>query len=277
MKKIIALLLAIVTCLSFVACDSIKKVVNKDSEKDPIIGEWKVLGYEVSIIFNEDGTGSAVNKDESYEGEDTIETRWKYDEELLCYTVNLISEYESGIFSFTIQKSENGARYIDLGSGGEAIFYHIDDYDKAVEFEISKAIEQINKKLENRTKIEMNKSYYYSDGLSIKFTGITIDDTDLYLNVQFTNSSSDTLELEDFDYDICYIEGANSQNDYDHTHWVKGIYNLHVDEILANETIDVKTKLNASYLTNGKYTACYYMSFWTNEGAFYIDLVEWAK
>ena len=51
MKRIIALVLALVICLSFVGCKKQKEM------KTDIIGQWMAVSVNASVTFNEDGTG----------------------------------------------------------------------------------------------------------------------------------------------------------------------------------------------------------------------------
>ena len=102
MKKILALLLVAVMCLSFVACNS-----NSDSNSDvekaekDIVGEWVCVTGSPTYIFNEDGTGSYYDRP----------MRWKYDSELSMY---IICETTGGSTHCTtaIQIDENGEQYI---------------------------------------------------------------------------------------------------------------------------------------------------------------------
>lgn len=52
MKKIIALLLAILTCAALVSCGK------KNKEKNEIVGEWVTENEDFVIVFNKDGTGT---------------------------------------------------------------------------------------------------------------------------------------------------------------------------------------------------------------------------
>lgn len=111
MKKLIALLLAAVMCLSLVACGG----GNNASAEKAIVGEWKTLDGGVTT-FNEDGTGTAP-----YGGAFS----WKYDTETEWYMMSL----EGMTFSCEI-KNEDGIRFISIE--GEK-YYHADDYEKAAE------------------------------------------------------------------------------------------------------------------------------------------------
>ena len=92
MKKIIALLLLAIMCLSFVACG------NK-TEKE-IVGKWESSNGNYSFTFNEDGTGTT---------ESNGQIRWKYDSELASY---IVCEPSGQMFCINnIQTDENGARY----------------------------------------------------------------------------------------------------------------------------------------------------------------------
>lgn len=110
MKKLIAIILVAVMCLSLVACGG----GSQDAEK-AIVGEWKALsGF--SMTFNEDGTGIAP-----FGGD----FEWRYDAEKDWYDVSCM-----GMSFSMIIKTENDIRYINVE--GEN-YYHADDYEKAVE------------------------------------------------------------------------------------------------------------------------------------------------
>jgi hypothetical protein len=108
MKKLIALLLIVIMCLSLVACgnnaekDSVsnKESVSSSDEtgntqadnqkaeaEQAIIGTWKredSSQYRRHILtFNEDNTGTFYNASLEKEGQIT----WKYDAELSCYII----------------------------------------------------------------------------------------------------------------------------------------------------------------------------------------------
>ena len=117
MKKIIALLLITVMCLSFVACGNTEgndaSTNDSNKEKNEIIGTWNpsndsvLAGY--TIVFNEDGTGTIKD----------TKTRWKYDDELSCYIVANASGEMYSIFE--ILTDDNGERYFKLS--GTKFYY----------------------------------------------------------------------------------------------------------------------------------------------------------
>ena len=76
MKKTIALLLALVLCLSLVACGNSNK-------KKSIVGKWECAAEDSVIIMNEDKTGSVTNSG------NVMEFTWIYDESshLLVFTL----------------------------------------------------------------------------------------------------------------------------------------------------------------------------------------------
>ncbi len=94
MKKIIALLLAIVMCLSLVACSG-----EKGNE---IVGSWKKGSW--IMIFHEDGTG--LDPD----GEDLS---WVYDSEKECYVVTF-SAHSNFSFEILIETDEDGKEFITI-------------------------------------------------------------------------------------------------------------------------------------------------------------------
>ena len=104
MKRLLAVLLAAMLCLSLVACGG--------DAKKAIVGEWKTVDGDTTT-FKEDGTGTAP-----YGGEFS----WKYDAETEWYMLSLMG------MTYSVQiKTENDIRSINIE--GE-IYYHADDYEK---------------------------------------------------------------------------------------------------------------------------------------------------
>ena len=108
MKKALSLILALVLCLSLVACGG----SNASAEK-AIVGEWVCTEEALKIQFNEDKTG--ILTDDGYENEIT----WKYDAELECYvftygvaltikleTVDGIEQFDCDGYTFVRAESE---------------------------------------------------------------------------------------------------------------------------------------------------------------------------
>lgn len=68
MKKIIALLLLAITCLSFVAC-------NSNNDKDVVIvGRWYCEEEEMTLEISSEGTGTFTDNDK------TSELTWTFDD-----------------------------------------------------------------------------------------------------------------------------------------------------------------------------------------------------
>ena len=110
MKKLIAMLLVAVMCLSFVACGNteVNDASTNDSnkEKNEIIGTWvaaedsMLAGY--TFVFNEDCTGTIKG----------VETKWKYDRELSAY---IIANASGEVYCvFAIITDDSGARYFKI-------------------------------------------------------------------------------------------------------------------------------------------------------------------
>lgn len=66
MKKLIALTLVIVMCLSLVACGG-------KNSKTPVIGTWRYEKAQVDLVIKSDHTGSMTK------GDNKIEFTWKFD------------------------------------------------------------------------------------------------------------------------------------------------------------------------------------------------------
>ncbi len=130
MKKIIALLLVGIICLSLVACsdNSNNKETDNNSETNntqvnntkaeaekSIIGTWK--NENSTVTFKNDNT--AVIKSES--SDEVIEYRWKYDDELNLYII-VYPQGNPELWGIFIE-NDNGVDYINLGSK----FYRVEN------------------------------------------------------------------------------------------------------------------------------------------------------
>lgn len=101
MKKLIAILMGIVMCLSLVACGG------KSAEK-AFVGEW-ISDMDVHLIVKDDGTCYI----------DDTEYKWSYDKNTDMYTV-----YAELPITFCIEE-ENDMRFFD--AWGVTKYYHADD------------------------------------------------------------------------------------------------------------------------------------------------------
>ena len=102
MKKLIALLLVAVMCLSLVACGS-ENAPAKEKE-ELIIGKW-LFDNGYTIIFNADHGGKMLAAEE-------YEIKWSYDEELDYYPCKMISGEASKTFEITYSIGEDGTMSI---------------------------------------------------------------------------------------------------------------------------------------------------------------------
>lgn len=113
-KKIIAILLVAVMCLSLVACGG----GSSDAEK-ALVGQWQSLGDGDIIEFKEGGTG--VWYEQSFE--------WDYEKADQKYSMTVIGM----TVTFEIVE-ENGVRSLTpLGMLSPWTYYHIDDIEKAAD------------------------------------------------------------------------------------------------------------------------------------------------
>lgn len=204
MKKLVALLLVAVMCLSLVACggenettktsnDSITEKDNTNqsskketSGKDAIIGEWKATDG-TAFVFEKGGTAQFNGK----------EITWKYDKELKCYVLALKVTMSVNI------EIENDIRFFQIM---DTRYYDIDDYEKGAELEKQAAMEELNGYTEGKTKIEAGKSYDLGNGVMFEFLGASImDNKDVCINASFT---SDRL------YNVGVLLGDGGYNTY---------------------------------------------------------------
>lgn len=114
MKKIIALLLVAVMCLSMVACGG-----GSSEAKKELVGQWKSIEEGDVIEFKEDGTG--IWYEQSFE--------WDYEKADQKYSMTVIGM----TVTFEIV-DENGVRSLTpLGMLSPGTYYHIDDIEKVAE------------------------------------------------------------------------------------------------------------------------------------------------
>ena len=192
MKKMFALLLAAVMCLSLAACGG-------GSEKEALVGQWKSLEEGDVIEFKEDGTGVWYEQpfEWSYEKADK-----KYAMTAMGITITFEIVEENGIRSLT-----------QLGMFSPWKYYHIDDYEKAMETANLAAVEELNSYTEGKTKIEIGKSYDYAEGVSVVFRGASVIQYGNYqyvcIDAAFTSDSSveevDIYPAYKIDYKTYYL------------------------------------------------------------------------
>ena len=119
MKKLIAIILVAVMCLSLVACGG----GSKDAEK-ALVGEWRGFydsEYLCSMHFYEDGT--------CVEGEYACE--WEYDKnnERYKYTIH----FEGMTVGFNIETKDGVRTLTSLGMFSPCTYYNAADLDAANE------------------------------------------------------------------------------------------------------------------------------------------------
>ncbi len=124
MKKIIALLLVSVICISLVACNNSQGKENteektennlvttseeKSKAEKAILGTWEYNG--ATITFNSDYTGVII--DTVPEG-DADEIIWSYNEDMNCYLYT--SPLGTPVFSVFMHEDENGTYILTSGN-----------------------------------------------------------------------------------------------------------------------------------------------------------------
>ena len=114
MKKLIAILLAAVMCLSLVACDG-----GSASAEKALMGQWQSLEDGDIIEFKENG--ELVWLEQTFE--------WDYEKADQKYSMTVMGM----TVTFEIV-NENGVRSLTpLGMLSPWTYYHIDDIEKAAE------------------------------------------------------------------------------------------------------------------------------------------------
>lgn len=195
MKKLLALLLAAVMCLSLVACGGETDAPstneggvtdapstnegngNSSNAEKAIIGAWNMGEYDV-FVFSEDG--KVARGDEEYD--------WWYDKETERYFLSV-----NGVtLSFVIEEDENG-RFFDVD--GERLYY-LENYDpEAMEAEKIAGI------VEGKTELIVGNSYTSENGVTFTLdkAEITGEETECMFNLYFTYEGS--LDLGQADYE----------------------------------------------------------------------------
>ena len=172
MKKLIALLLTAVMCMSLAACGG-----NGASAEKAMIGAWNMGEYDV-FVFSEDG--KVARGDEEYD--------WWYDKETERYFLSI-----DGItLSFVIEEDENG-RFFDVD--GERLYY-FENYDPA-----ALEAEYIVSLTEGKTELVVGNTYTTESGVEFTFEKAEIagEDTDCKFNLYLTYEGY--LDIEQGDYE----------------------------------------------------------------------------
>lgn len=268
MKKIISLLLVAVMCLSFVACSSGNNNDNESAKKE-IVGEWKNLHEDYSFTFNEDGTGTTPSNGS---------LTWKYDSELSCYSTYVGSGITLSISN--INTAENGARYISI-EGKK--YYHIDDYDKAVEIEYSEKYNQLMKYYNTKTKVEMGQTINTEiDGLSINFISVYVEKGDLFIKAILKNEIDTELNVKSYlvltgGY-INLIHHDASTSGSGNINFVFKSENQTSDtiHIPAGETLEVVAKIKDDMKTNIRFFGLYFRNGGTYSD-YWIDVTDYVS
>ena len=220
MKKAISLLLALVMCLSLVACgggnDTPKTTPNAENDTTQnikenealeigkeILGEWYLVQTtDYVLVFDEDGTG--VRK---FNGTDTAFT-WKYDEDFKCYTLALEQivtakvEVVDGIEQFAF-----GASYcVRSEHHAEAHQAYMAEQEAYLaEQNINAMKDDIRAKIEGKTLAQFNTPYKMSDNIEISIIGWEVgthnirgtDCEGIWLTVEIKNLTASDVSWTD--------------------------------------------------------------------------------
>lgn len=307
MKKIIALLLVAVMCLSFVACNQntnngkcancakykdLLELLEREKYKEAIKEIYKLAEngsndsndaetetVEITLDNRKEIAGEWKSPDSGYSitfNEDgtgidpeDADLTWKYDSELSCYTAYCGSISQN--ISVKIKTTDDGLRYFTIAG---VKYYHSDDYDKGYDLEIAEEIEFINESIiKNRTKVEFDTTYNYAEGISVKFANANIEEGFLYLDAQLTNTTTNLLDLSLFDISGYFVKRTVGYNQISSDNFWR-IRNKSIVEIPAGESLDLKLRLHKD-ITNTKNINYFYVYFSMNNVEYYIDLTEY--
>lgn len=262
MKKLLALLLAAVMCLSLVACGGGDNAIAENA----IVGEWKAADGDI-LEFNNDGTGTRSGS----------EFQWTYNKEANLYTMHLMLD-----ISFSIQE-ENDIRFFEVMGKR---FYHIDDYEKGAKAEGEAAQNEINSYIEGRTKIEIGKSYDYAEGITIEFLGASIvdfGDGRVCIDAAFTSESSvEQVHLYPaykLDYKTYYIyDNVNVASTSTHIQWGANLGEYGgADAIEPGATVETRGSVFNLFKTPIESISVMICCFEINGTEYYMDLSEYLK
>ena len=181
MKKIIAILLVLAICGSFIGCSEREKISKTD-----IVGEWMSPAVNAAATFREDGAGELT-----LNGTDGV--TWEYDVDKDLYLVKADKLEKTYNVTFAVEY-EMPILTID-----GIDFYRPDDYDKALTLLISRRYEDITEHTVDMKKVEINKVYDLNNGVTITFTDVAVTKSDLGdgLNLKFQIMNNRTDRVTD--------------------------------------------------------------------------------
>ncbi len=177
MKKILALLLATVMCLSLAACGG-----NGASAKKAMIGAWnKEGGYDV-CVFSDDG--KVTRGSEQYE--------WWYDKEAERYSMSVYGL----TYTFAIEEDETGRFFAVDGIH----YYYVENYDPAA-LEAEYIQNQIISLTEGKTELVVGDTYTTESGVEFTLEKAEITgETDCSFNLYITSEEQLSCDNEAYHY-----------------------------------------------------------------------------
>lgn len=198
MKKLIALLLAVVMCLSLVACGG------GSSAEKAILGAWKDADSYDVLVFTEDGK---ITRDD-------VTMEWWYDKEADRYSLSFFGM----TFTFVIEEDENG-RYFTIE---DLRYYYVENYDPdAME------AEKIASITEGKTELVVGNSYTTANGVDFTFekAGLSGEEDDIQFDLYFTHEGE--LEISDEKYESAsgwssFGLGSQMEGSWGNTHRYSG-------------------------------------------------------
>ncbi len=260
MKKSLAILLALVMCLSLAACGGLDSLTAEPQVS--ILGEWvNAADSEKKIIFNEDSSCE-------YEGE-----TFKYD---VDYDFSLITIYTSTSTNLNLEAEDGNAAKITT-------FSSIDFYVRPENYEAAhgeyfaakesqmdeRRAQQIASVIGERQELQFGVTYQWANGIDITFSEIITENftmpyssdesTNICLVAEVTNTLEESIDtfLLGPDYCRCTI----LYDDYGvepnrplgwyggMSLWGEGVYEdgTAVEEIPAQETQSVKIVIDSYF------------------------------
>lgn len=202
MKKLLALVLILLTALPLVACSGSNDQSYNSAAAKEYVGNWILFGEEGYVLeIAKDGTAKTISPEE------TNDLTWYYNSQM-----NGIFLAGNGMNAYFIQiETEAGCRYILMD--GKAL-YHQDDADLANAAEAKRKHKLVDKRFENFTKANWNETITMANGVTIQIKDVKRENGKLVLQVAMSNSREKAITLAALDFytGIVYNRTSLSSN-----------------------------------------------------------------
>ena len=197
MKRIIAIVLALLMCFALVACGKNRRNENALSPeeitdlKSQLVGDWYDVGVNGGkISFNSNGTGKMDTKDSK------ADFTWSYDNTAGSLYVRISGK------NFNIKLVNNGnLTYLDMLG---AWFFKEADTASGKELVLAERRGGISKEIEGKDTLTAGLEVKLNDTLGVKINSIEYADGKLALEMTLKNNSSSATSLENIS-ELIYV------------------------------------------------------------------------